>query len=91
MASKKRPAAAGNHVIALGESEGSERGGKAYEAPPRGSDEGVAGDMSRDLLSKRFRTAPAAAQDNKVWRPKSQHCMAPNKVLELRGWWVCSA
>ena len=86
MASKKRPAAAGNHVTATGESAGSERGADADEAPPRGSDEGEARDRSSATLSKRPRTALAAAQENKVWRPKSQHRMAPNQKC-----WSCVA
>ena len=86
MALKKRPAAAGNHATAGGESAGSERGADANEARPRGSDEGEAGDSSRAPLSKRPTTALAAARENKAWRPKSQHCMSPDKKC-----WSCVA
>ena len=70
MALKKRPAAAGNHATAGGESAGSERGADANEAPPRGSDEGEAGDSSRAPLSKRPRTALAAAQEKRFGAPR---------------------
>ena len=51
-----------------------------------GSGEGEAGDSSRATLSKRPRTALAAVQANKVWRPKSQHCMALDQKC-----WSCVA
>ena len=68
-----------NDATAVGESAGSERGANADEAPLRGSDGDQAKDTSSASVSERPTTALAALQAQKVWRPKSQHCMAPDK------------
>ena len=75
-----------NDATAVGERAGSERGANADEAPLRGSDGEQAKDTSSVSMSERPTTALAALQAQKVWRPKSQHCMAPDKKC-----WSCVA
>ena len=91
MASKKRPAAAGNHVIALGESEGSERGGEASEAPPRGSDEGSRKHEQRHLFKATQDGARGSAGKQGLASEDSALHGAKQQMLELHGWRVCSA